>query len=69
MTQTTAAASDRSMPARGWQIFMGIVTTLAGIVLIVSPLASVTLLVLSAGSGWSSWASWRSSRPCGSASP
>lgn len=49
VTQTTASVADRAMPARGWQIFMGIVTALAGIVLIVSPLASVALLVLFGG--------------------
>ncbi|MGW3468272.1 HdeD family acid-resistance protein [Saccharopolyspora sp. NPDC000995] len=49
VTQTTASVADRAMPARGWQIFMGIVTAMAGIVLIVSPLASVALLVLLGG--------------------
>ncbi|MEV0086577.1 HdeD family acid-resistance protein [Saccharopolyspora sp. NPDC050642] len=49
VTQTTASIADRAMPARGWQIFMGIVTALAGIVLMVSPLASVALLVLFGG--------------------
>ncbi|MEV0698884.1 HdeD family acid-resistance protein [Saccharopolyspora sp. NPDC050389] len=49
VTQTTASIADRAMPARGWQIFMGIITALAGIVLMVSPLASVALLVLFGG--------------------
>ncbi|MEV6233007.1 HdeD family acid-resistance protein [Saccharopolyspora shandongensis] len=49
VTQTTASIADRAMPARGWQIFMGIVTALAGIVLMVSPLTSVALLVLFGG--------------------
>ncbi|MEU5845224.1 HdeD family acid-resistance protein [Saccharopolyspora shandongensis] len=49
VTQTTASIADRAMPARGWQIFMGIVTALAGVVLMVSPLASVALLVLFGG--------------------
>ncbi|WP_344685850.1 HdeD family acid-resistance protein [Saccharopolyspora taberi] len=49
VTQTTAAMSDRDMPARGWQVFLGIVTALAGIVLIVSPIASVGLLVVFGG--------------------
>ncbi|MEU6270561.1 HdeD family acid-resistance protein [Saccharopolyspora shandongensis] len=49
VTQTTASIADRAMPARGWQIFTGIVTALAGIVLMVSPLASVALLVLFGG--------------------
>ncbi|GGN67038.1 membrane protein [Streptomyces albiflavescens] len=49
LTQTIAAASDPSVPARGWQIFLGIVSFLAGIVLIVSPFESVAVLTLVSG--------------------
>ena len=49
ITQTLAAASDKSMPARGWQIFLGIVTFVAGIVLIDSPFESVAVLTLVGG--------------------
>ncbi|MEU7071364.1 HdeD family acid-resistance protein [Streptomyces narbonensis] len=49
ITQTVAAASDPAMPARGWQIFLGIVSAVAGVVLIVSPLESVTVLTVLAG--------------------
>ncbi|AZQ35881.1 HdeD family acid-resistance protein [Streptomyces cyaneochromogenes] len=49
ITQTLAAASDRSMPARGWQILLGVVTVIGGIVLIDSPIESVTVLTLLAG--------------------
>ncbi|AJF68442.1 MULTISPECIES: HdeD family acid-resistance protein [Streptomyces] len=49
ITQTVAAASDPAMPARGWQIFLGIVSALAGIVLIVSPLESATVLTVLGG--------------------
>ncbi|MFJ8008991.1 HdeD family acid-resistance protein [Streptomyces fagopyri] len=49
ITQTLAAASDPSVPARGWQILLGIVSFLAGIVLIVSPFASVAVLTLVGG--------------------
>ncbi|MET9351036.1 HdeD family acid-resistance protein [Streptomyces termitum] len=49
ITQTVAAASDPGMPARGWQIFLGVVSALAGIVLIVSPLESVAVLTLLVG--------------------
>ncbi|MGF0174877.1 HdeD family acid-resistance protein [Streptomyces sp. Marseille-Q5077] len=49
VTQTLAAASDKSMPARGWQIFLGIVTVVGGIVLIDSPIESVTVLMLLGG--------------------
>jgi uncharacterized membrane protein HdeD (DUF308 family) len=49
ITQALAAASDPSVPARGWQVFLGIVSFLAGIVLIVSPFASVAVLTLVGG--------------------
>nr|WSY53544.1 HdeD family acid-resistance protein [Streptomyces sp. NBC_00886] len=49
ITQTLAAASDKNMPARGWQIFLGIVTFVAGIVLIDSPFRSVAVLTLVGG--------------------
>ncbi|MFD5627501.1 MULTISPECIES: HdeD family acid-resistance protein [unclassified Streptomyces] len=49
ITQTLAAASDPDVPARGWQVFLGIVSLLAGIVLIVSPFESVAVLTLVGG--------------------
>ncbi|MEU8617473.1 HdeD family acid-resistance protein [Streptomyces sp. NPDC048623] len=49
ITQTVAAVSDDTMPARGWQIFLGIVSAIAGVVLIVSPLESAEILILLAG--------------------
>ncbi|MGW6390486.1 HdeD family acid-resistance protein [Streptomyces sp. NPDC055103] len=49
ITQTVAAASDPAMPARGWQIFLGIVSAVAGVVLIVSPLESATVLTVLVG--------------------
>jgi uncharacterized membrane protein HdeD (DUF308 family) len=49
ITQTLAAASDPNMPARGWQIFLGIVTFIGGIVLIDSPFESVAVLTLVGG--------------------
>ncbi|MFI8961837.1 HdeD family acid-resistance protein [Streptomyces sp. NPDC053493] len=49
ITQTVAAASDPLMPARGWQIFLGVVSALAGVVLIVSPLESAAVLTLLGG--------------------
>ncbi len=49
ITQSMAAVSDSRMPARGWQVFLGIVTFIAGIVLIVSPFRSVAVLTLVAG--------------------
>ena len=49
ITQTLAAVHDKTMPARGWQIFLGIVTFVAGIVLIDSPFRSVAVLTLVCG--------------------
>ncbi|MFJ6299189.1 HdeD family acid-resistance protein [Streptomyces griseoviridis] len=49
VTQTLAAASDRTMPARGWQILLGIVTFVAGVVLIDSPFESVAVLTVVGG--------------------
>jgi uncharacterized membrane protein HdeD (DUF308 family) len=43
------ATSDPAVPARGWQIFLGIGVAIAGVVLIVSPFASLTALTLVAG--------------------
>ncbi|MFC9699216.1 HdeD family acid-resistance protein [Streptomyces sp. NPDC056943] len=49
ITQTVAAASDSAMPARGWQIFLGVVSAIAGVVLIVSPLESARVLTVLVG--------------------
>ncbi|MFF0747042.1 DUF308 domain-containing protein [Streptomyces sp. NPDC004111] len=49
ITQTIAAAADRDMPARGWQVCLGILSALAGIVLITSPLDSVAVLTVVGG--------------------
>ncbi|MFB6898264.1 HdeD family acid-resistance protein [Streptomyces hydrogenans] len=49
ITQTVAAASDPAMPARGWQVLLGVVSAVAGVVLIVSPLESVAVLTLLGG--------------------
>ncbi len=43
------ALSNEDVPARGWQIFLGVITALAGIVLIVSPFGSLTVLAVVAG--------------------
>ncbi|GAA3767461.1 HdeD family acid-resistance protein [Streptomyces chiangmaiensis] len=49
ITQIVAAAHDPAVPARGWQIFLGVVTFVAGIVLIDSPFTSIAVLTLVAG--------------------
>ena len=45
ITHTVAAASDPAMPARGWQAFLGVLSALAGVVLVVSPLESAAVLI------------------------
>lgn len=49
ITQTVAAVSDPDMPARGWQIFAGVIGAMAGVVLMVAPVGSITVLALLAG--------------------
>ncbi len=46
---TAAAFSDRGQPGRGWAIFSGIVTILAGIITLAWPFDSVATLALVAG--------------------
>jgi uncharacterized membrane protein HdeD (DUF308 family) len=47
--QTAVAISTEGLPARGWQLFLGIITALAGVVLIVSPFGSIAALTLVTG--------------------
>ncbi|MER6030442.1 HdeD family acid-resistance protein [Streptomyces sp. NPDC001851] len=49
ITHTLAALQDSRMPARGLQIFLGVITFIAGIVLINSPFRSVAVLTLVGG--------------------
>ncbi|WP_406206325.1 HdeD family acid-resistance protein [Kitasatospora sp. NBC_01560] len=49
ITQLVAAISDDEMPARGWQAFAGVANTLAGVLLIVWPVGSITALTVLAG--------------------
>jgi uncharacterized membrane protein HdeD (DUF308 family) len=46
---TAAAASAEDLPARGWQMLLGILTLSAGVVLIVSPFGSIAVLTLVVG--------------------
>lgn len=46
---TVSAISDPALPGRGWQIFLGLISLLAGIVLIASPFESVGILALIVG--------------------
>jgi uncharacterized membrane protein HdeD (DUF308 family) len=43
---TIAAISDPHLPGRGWQIFLGAVTLLAGLVMLGSPLETIEILTL-----------------------
>ncbi|WP_130799833.1 HdeD family acid-resistance protein [Streptomyces otsuchiensis] len=49
ITVTAAAVNDHQTPARGWQIFIGAVSAVAGVVLIVSPIESAVVLTVVAG--------------------
>lgn len=44
-----SAISDASLPGRGWQIFVGAISLLAGMVMIASPFQTVALLTLIVG--------------------
>nr|WP_254552811.1 HdeD family acid-resistance protein [Kitasatospora sp. MMS16-BH015] len=49
ITQTVAAVSDPLMPARGWQLFAGVISVFAGVVLMVAPLTSLHALTVLTG--------------------
>ncbi len=46
---TVSAISDPGMPGRGWEIFFGVISILAGIVVMASPLSSLGILALVTG--------------------
>ncbi|MFF4796038.1 HdeD family acid-resistance protein [Streptomyces sp. NPDC001276] len=48
-TETAAAASAQEMPARGWHVAFGIIGSLAGVVMIIMPFASIATLTLVVG--------------------
>jgi uncharacterized membrane protein HdeD (DUF308 family) len=49
IAQLAAASSDPAMPARGWQLFSGVVGIIAGVVVLASPFSSIHLLTVFAG--------------------
>jgi uncharacterized membrane protein HdeD (DUF308 family) len=49
ITHTMAAASDPSVPARGWQIFAGVLTAIGGVVVLVWPFHSIAVLTVFTG--------------------
>lgn len=46
---TVSAISDPAMPGRGWSIFFGIITIIAGVVVMASPFDSIAVLTLVVG--------------------
>jgi uncharacterized membrane protein HdeD (DUF308 family) len=46
---TVSAISDPTLPGRGWSIFLGVITLLAGIVVIASPFDSIITLAIVVG--------------------
>jgi uncharacterized membrane protein HdeD (DUF308 family) len=44
-----AAASDPTMPARGWQFFAGLLTAIGGIIVVVWPFHSIVVLTIFTG--------------------
>ena len=49
IAQLAAASSDPAMPARGWQLFSGVIGIIAGVVVLASPFSSIHLLTVFAG--------------------
>ncbi len=50
VTATVLAIAVPALPARGWYIFVGILTVIAGLVTIVWPISSIVVLAIFAGS-------------------
>lgn len=50
MATTVAGISDPALPGRGWQIFMGVLSLLAGLVTLAAPFTSLWILALVVGS-------------------
>jgi uncharacterized membrane protein HdeD (DUF308 family) len=46
---TVAAISDPALPARGWNIFVGVISLIAGVVVIASPIPSIVTLAIVVG--------------------
>ncbi|HUH70145.1 MAG TPA: HdeD family acid-resistance protein [Mycobacterium sp.] len=46
---TVSAISDPNLPGRGWAIFVGVISLLAGIVVLASPFASIAILAIVVG--------------------
>ena len=46
---TISAVSDPQLPGRGWNIFVGVISLLAGIIVLASPFQSIVTLAIVAG--------------------
>ena len=46
---TVAAISHPGLPARGWQVFFGILSLLAGIIVLAAPFPSIVMLAIAVG--------------------
>jgi uncharacterized membrane protein HdeD (DUF308 family) len=44
-----SAISDPTLPGRGWEIFVGVVSLVAGIVMLASPIESLEILTMVVG--------------------
>jgi uncharacterized membrane protein HdeD (DUF308 family) len=49
VSATAAAMSDSNLPGRGWYVVLGLVSVLAGLVVLVWPIDSIVVLVLVVG--------------------
>jgi len=49
MATAVSAISDNTLPGRGWAIFVGVISLIAGLVMVGSPFASLATLALVAG--------------------
>jgi uncharacterized membrane protein HdeD (DUF308 family) len=49
VTETVLAISFKGLPERGWYIFAGVLTTIAGVVMLAWPISSIVVLSVVAG--------------------
>jgi len=49
VSETALAVSFKELPERGWYIFVGVLTTIAGVVMLAWPISSIVVLSIIAG--------------------
>ena len=49
MATAVSAISDPTLPGRGWEIFVGVISLIAGIVMLASPFESIATLTMVVG--------------------